>query len=59
MNLIINYCWGNKLFESFDFKIYLQSLDKIDNAQKVLFVNKCYSAEIEKNFSSLQYYFIF
>lgn len=48
MNLIINYCWGNKLFESFDFKIYLESLDKIDNAQKVLFVNKCYFAEIEK-----------
>jgi hypothetical protein len=48
MNLIINYFWGNKLFENNDLSIYLQSLDKIEDCQKVLFVNNCNSAEIEK-----------
>jgi len=48
MNLIINYFWGNKLFENNDLHVYLQSLDNLKDTTKVLFVNKCNSVEIEK-----------
>lgn len=48
MNLIINYCWGTKLFENNDMNIYLQSLDTIENAQKVLLVHRCNPVEIER-----------
>ena len=48
MNLLINYFWGNKLFESFDLQIYLKSLDTVENAQKVLLVNNCNPEEISK-----------
>ena len=41
MNLIVNYCYGNKLFDNFDFNIYLESLDKIDNTTKVLLITNC------------------
>ena len=47
MNLIINYCYGEKLFESFDYDIYLQSLDKIDNATKILLVTNSDKQKVE------------
>ena len=48
MNLLINYCWGDKLFDNFDLEIYLQSLDKIPDTNKVLLVNGCNFSDIEK-----------
>ncbi len=48
MNLILNYFWGNKLFENNDLQIYLKSLDKIENCQKVLLVHNCNPEEIKK-----------
>ena len=40
MNLIINYYWGDDIFEKDDLKIYLRSLDKIKNTRKILLFSK-------------------
>lgn len=48
MNLILNYCWGNKLFESNDFNIYLESLDTIKDVEKVLLVYNSNIDELSK-----------
>ena len=48
MNLVINHCYGDKLFKSFDNNIYLESMNKIKNAKKVLFFQNTSYEDIEK-----------
>lgn len=48
MNLILNYCWGNKLFDNDDFLIYLESLDSVKNVDKILLVKDCDINQISK-----------
>lgn len=48
MNLILNYCWGNKLFDNDDFLIYLESLDSVKNVDKILLVKDCDISQISK-----------
>ena len=48
MNLVINHCYGDKLFKSFDNNIYLESMDKIKNAKKVLLFTNTSHEDIKK-----------
>lgn len=47
MNLIVNCIWGNKLFQNNSMKPYLDSLDKIENAQKALLVTRCNPVDVQ------------
>ncbi len=46
-NLLMNYFYGDEIFESLDLKIYQKSLEKLNNVDKVAFINNVSEKNLE------------